>query len=241
MSSKKLQFSEKSFRNFSEICIFSVYRPKKCKFALDGWRKTCYTRSVPQKYATVAQQVEQLTRNEQVVRSNRISSSKKNLRMDSGGFSFVVFSPLTIHRFLEWAPTDGRFCRCLFSFAVIFIVIKQSKNVQNTTRIMHLQSYSLFYVYVLFAILMYERRGSEMADFNRLSNDEKYQRIGLNIAYQRKLKKLTQLQLAELIGISRTHMSNIEAPNMVTPISLEVVFKVADALEVPVEILFKFT
>ena len=31
----------------------------------------------PTKYATVAQSVEQLTRNEQVVRSNRISSSKK--------------------------------------------------------------------------------------------------------------------------------------------------------------------
>ncbi len=79
-----------------------------------------------------------------------------------------------------------------------------------------------------------------MPVFNRISNDEKYHRIGLNIAYQRKLKKLTQIQLSELAGISRTHMSNIEAPNMVTPISLEVIFNIADALEIPVEILFKF-
>ncbi len=79
-----------------------------------------------------------------------------------------------------------------------------------------------------------------MANFNHISNGEKYSRIGLNIAYQRKLKKLTQLQLAELVGISRTHMSNIEAPNMVTPLSLEVIFNVADALEIPVETLFKF-
>lgn len=79
-----------------------------------------------------------------------------------------------------------------------------------------------------------------MSEFKRISNGEKYNRIGLNIAYQRKLKKLTQIQLSERIGISRTHMSNIEAPNMVTPISLEVIFNIADALEISVETLFKF-
>lgn len=79
-----------------------------------------------------------------------------------------------------------------------------------------------------------------MSEYKKISNDEKYSRIGLNIAYQRKLKKLTQIQLSELIGISRTHMSNIEAPNMITPVSLEVVFNIADALEIPVEVLFKF-
>ena len=79
-----------------------------------------------------------------------------------------------------------------------------------------------------------------MSDFKKLSNNEKYNRIGLNIAYQRKLKKLTQAQLAELVDISRTHISNIEAPNMVTPISLELAFNIADALEIPVETLFKF-
>ncbi|USP70897.1 helix-turn-helix transcriptional regulator [Ruminococcus sp. FMBCY1] len=73
-----------------------------------------------------------------------------------------------------------------------------------------------------------------------ISNEEKYYRLGLNIAYQRKLKKLTQIQLAEIVGISRTHMSNIEAPNMLTPISLELIFNIADALEIPVEILFRF-
>lgn len=73
-----------------------------------------------------------------------------------------------------------------------------------------------------------------------ISNEEKYYRLGLNIAYQRKLKKLTQIQLAEIVGISRTHMSNIEATNMLTPISLELIFNIADALEIPVEILFRF-
>lgn len=52
------------------------------------------------------------------------------------------------------------------------------------------------------------------------NREQEYKMIGLNIAYYRKLHGLTQLQLAELAGISRTHMSNIEAPNMPTSISL---------------------
>ena len=68
---------------------------------------------------------------------------------------------------------------------------------------------------------------------------EKYIRVGLNIALQRKLHKMTQIQLAEAVNISRTHMSNIEAPNMVTPVSLEVIFDIADAMNIPPEILFK--
>lgn len=79
-----------------------------------------------------------------------------------------------------------------------------------------------------------------MSEGFKISNSERYRRIGLNIAYQRKLKNLTQLQLSEMIGISRTHMSNIEAPNMVTAISLDVLFHIADALEIPVDILLKF-
>ena len=70
-------------------------------------------------------------------------------------------------------------------------------------------------------------------------HSEKYIRIGLNISLQRKLKKMTQIELAERIGISRTHMSNIEAPNMVTPVSLEVIFDICDVQNISPEILFK--
>ncbi|MBQ4522974.1 MAG: helix-turn-helix transcriptional regulator [Lachnospiraceae bacterium] len=69
---------------------------------------------------------------------------------------------------------------------------------------------------------------------------QEYKMIGLNIAYYRKLKGLTQLQLAEKINISRTHMSNIEAPNMPTSISLETLLDIADALEIPVANLLFF-
>lgn len=69
---------------------------------------------------------------------------------------------------------------------------------------------------------------------------QEYKMIGLNIAYYRKLKGLTQLQLAESINISRTHMSNIEAPNMPTSISLETLMDIADTLDIPAELLLHF-
>lgn len=75
---------------------------------------------------------------------------------------------------------------------------------------------------------------------DKLTNKEKYDKIGFNIARLRKSKKITQLQLAESAGISRTHMSNIEAPNMPTAVSLEVLFNIADALEIPIKELFDF-
>ena len=69
---------------------------------------------------------------------------------------------------------------------------------------------------------------------------QEYKMIGLNISYYRKLKGITQMKLAEQINISRTHMSNIEAPNMPTSISLETLMDIADALEIPVANLLSF-
>lgn len=74
---------------------------------------------------------------------------------------------------------------------------------------------------------------------NNYRHKDKYIRIGLNIALHRKLKDMTQGELAEAIGISRTHMSNIEAPNMITPVSLEVIFDIAEVLQIQPEVLFK--
>ncbi|MGN0326366.1 MAG: helix-turn-helix domain-containing protein [Lachnospiraceae bacterium] len=69
---------------------------------------------------------------------------------------------------------------------------------------------------------------------------QEYKLIGLNIAYYRKLNNMTQLQLAEKINISRTHMSNIEAPNMPTSVSLDTLLDIADVLNVPVSALLSF-
>lgn len=70
--------------------------------------------------------------------------------------------------------------------------------------------------------------------------DTRCAQVGLLICYYRKLKGKTQEQLAEAVGISRTHMSNIEAVGVETGVSLDVIFKIADALEVPVAKLFLF-
>lgn len=70
--------------------------------------------------------------------------------------------------------------------------------------------------------------------------EQEYKKIGLNIAYYRKLKGFTQMKLAESAGISRTHMSNIEAPNMPTSLSLDTLMDIADALEIPVSELLTF-
>ena len=64
-------------------------------------------------------------------------------------------------------------------------------------------------------------------------NMHKYISLGLNIAFYRKRAGLTQEQLAERAGISRSHLSAIEAPNTIRPFSLEILFQIAHALTVP--------
>lgn len=56
----------------------------------------------------------------------------------------------------------------------------------------------------------------------------------------RRLKGLTQADLAERVELSRTHISNLEAPGMKTSISLEKLMDIADVLEVPVKKFFDF-
>lgn len=61
---------------------------------------------------------------------------------------------------------------------------------------------------------------------------EKYIEIGYNIAYYRKHANLTQEQLAEMVDVSRQHIGAIEAPNISKPLSLDLLFNIADALDV---------
>ena len=66
----------------------------------------------------------------------------------------------------------------------------------------------------------------------------KYKFLGLNIAYYRKARGLSQEKLSELIDISRTHMSRIETADCA--VSLDVIFDICDVLDVPIEKLFTF-
>ncbi len=63
-------------------------------------------------------------------------------------------------------------------------------------------------------------------------NTQYYIELGYNIAYYRKHAGLTQEQLAEKVGISRQHMSAVEAPNICRPISLELLFNIATVLHI---------
>lgn len=71
-------------------------------------------------------------------------------------------------------------------------------------------------------------------------NVQKYIKIGRNIAYYRKQRGYTQAELAKIIGISRSHLSAIEAPNVLRPFSIELLLNFAEALRVPPSKLLAF-
>ena len=71
-------------------------------------------------------------------------------------------------------------------------------------------------------------------------NTQYYIELGYNIAYHRKHAGLTQEQLAEQVGISRQHMSAVEAPNICRPISLELLFNIATVLHIEPHKLLEF-
>lgn len=65
-----------------------------------------------------------------------------------------------------------------------------------------------------------------------------YEKFGLNVVYYRKRKRLTQLQLAELVDIDRSHISAIELGNV--GVSLDVIFRLCEVLEITPKELFDF-
>lgn len=65
-----------------------------------------------------------------------------------------------------------------------------------------------------------------------------YKKLGLNISYYRKLAGKSQEQVADAVDISYTHMSTIETASGAP--SLDVLFKMARFLNVPIHKLFEF-
>ena len=59
---------------------------------------------------------------------------------------------------------------------------------------------------------------------------EQYRKLGLNIAYYRKLRGYSQEKLAELAGISRVHISKVEIAE--GTVSLDLLFVLADVMQV---------
>ena len=61
---------------------------------------------------------------------------------------------------------------------------------------------------------------------------ERYITLGLKIAYYRKKRGYTQESFAEKVGISLNVLAQVEGTGTVRGVSLETLFKMADALQV---------
>ena len=71
-----------------------------------------------------------------------------------------------------------------------------------------------------------------MNNEKELKNRDRFIHLGIAIAALRKMRGLSQEQLAEKANVIRSHISSIEAPGIARPFSLEVFFNIADALEI---------
>ena len=65
-----------------------------------------------------------------------------------------------------------------------------------------------------------------------------YEKFGLNVVYYRKRKRLTQMKLAELVDIDRSHISAIELGKV--GVSFDVIFKLCEVLHITPKELFDF-
>ena len=63
-------------------------------------------------------------------------------------------------------------------------------------------------------------------------NRDRFIQMGIAISALRKLGGYSQEKFAEKVGISRSQISNIEAPNLPYSFSLDVFFNIAEALDI---------
>ncbi len=66
-------------------------------------------------------------------------------------------------------------------------------------------------------------------------NRDRFIQLGIAVSTLRRIRGLSQEKLAEKANISRSLLSNIEAPNMAYGFSLNVFYNLADALEISPE------
>lgn len=68
-----------------------------------------------------------------------------------------------------------------------------------------------------------------------IKHSNKYKEIGTKIAKYRNKIGITQEELANEVGVSYSYITQIEAPNVVKKMSLEVLFDIAEVLKVDVK------
>ncbi|SCM82353.1 Helix-turn-helix domain protein [uncultured Sporomusa sp.] len=67
---------------------------------------------------------------------------------------------------------------------------------------------------------------------------EKYRELGRKVAFYRNLRGLTQEELAEKIEVSVSHISKIEAPQANTSLSLDMLYLIAEGLDIDIAAFF---
>ena len=67
---------------------------------------------------------------------------------------------------------------------------------------------------------------------------EQYREIGRKIAFYRTIRGLTQEALAEKIEVSVSHISKIEAPQANTSLSLDMLYLIAEGLDIDIAAFF---
>ena len=90
-------------------------------------------------------------------------------------------------------------------------------------------------VYIILSINIF---GEIFMEQFGISDDIKYIKLGESIAYYRRLRNLTQENLAERLDISRSHMSGIEVAKH-RP-SLDLIFRICRTLKIDEKTLFDF-
>ena len=74
---------------------------------------------------------------------------------------------------------------------------------------------------------------------NKINNTNIYDTVRINIKKYRKLKGMTQQELADVADLSHGYIREIESLNMGITFSLDAVEKIANALEIEVKLLFE--
>ena len=74
---------------------------------------------------------------------------------------------------------------------------------------------------------------------NKVNNTNIYDTVRMNIRKYRKLKDMTQQDLADAADLSHGYIREIESINMGVTFSLDAVEKIANALEIEIKLLFE--
>lgn len=85
----------------------------------------------------------------------------------------------------------------------------------------------------------YRKESKKINEYMIHDDEYYYKRLRKNIRYYRKIKKITQQELADITELTREYICDIENEKRNKHPSIAVIGRVADALEIDIMMLFK--